>query len=580
MVIEYSKDLYHNYLKIKEHGYAEESSYCIRMLEAEGLSGILKPDCRRQDDQVYYYYDITAKQSLLSLLSKSSLSKDSLKQLLTAVLEAVLKSYEYLLDEKGFLIGPETIYYNLNSGSYEICYLPGNSTDVRDQMLGFTEFLMNKVDYKDKEAVLLIYNLYAAGKEEGYAFDHMLHMIHHPNLLQAVKGKGKGTGRTNAERRSSYDNLHDKSWESLPQKTPQETSSWLSERRSLRVEEEPGDNREQAKLFPVMEEREAREEEVLCYPMASYLGTAGCFLGAILLLFICMKTKLFYNELGYRIDYSKLFAIILLLFCCSGYLLMKLWNKKNRNTRIITIREYHDPRQVMEAHSTPLRSTGKMAELWMQLQIRVKRYVGQKDKRNLPGPASAEGSGQALGRRKSETLADKGYENKSDIFREEGWRSGDYAKQETEENVRDREARGVRDAMITKEAMGAETMRAIEAMEELNPTCLLNATEPEYSCILKPVEGAGYEPITIKNFPFVIGKLKKNVDYCLEKEVISRYHAKITKEGDCFYITDLNSTNGTTLNKEALMTYQQKELKPGDEVSFANIRYLFILSEF
>jgi pSer/pThr/pTyr-binding forkhead associated (FHA) protein len=66
------------------------------------------------------------------------------------------------------------------------------------------------------------------------------------------------------------------------------------------------------------------------------------------------------------------------------------------------------------------------------------------------------------------------------------------------------------------------------------------------------------------------------VDYCLEKDVVSRFHAKITKEQEQYYITDLNSTNGTFVNQEPLQTYQKKEIKLGDEIAFANIRYQFL----
>ncbi len=93
---------------------------------------------------------------------------------------------------------------------------------------------------------------------------------------------------------------------------------------------------------------------------------------------------------------------------------------------------------------------------------------------------------------------------------------------------------------------------------------------------LKPVDELTYESIGIINFPFFIGKLKKNVDYCLENDVVSRYHAKISKDQEQFFITDLNSTNGTFLNNQILEAYKMRELMLGDEIAFANIVYHFI----
>ena len=100
--------------------------------------------------------------------------------------------------------------------------------------------------------------------------------------------------------------------------------------------------------------------------------------------------------------------------------------------------------------------------------------------------------------------------------------------------------------------------------EDYNPTCLLNEDEPlteeKSGILLKSFEENQYQSIPIKDIPFFIGKLKKNVDYCLEKDVISRFHAKITKEKMKYYLTDLNSTNGTFINEMPLQTYETKEI--------------------
>ncbi len=548
MLIEYSKDLYHNYMRIKEHTYDETNAYCIRMLEAEGLSGVLRPDCRRLDGQLYVYYDITAKQSLTNLLGKSSLSRESLKQLLTETIGTILKAYEYLLDEKGFLLGPETIFFNLNTCRYEICYLPGYDKDVREQLINFMEFLMNKVDYNDKEAVLLIYNLYAAGKDEGYAFVHMLQIIQKSSQPGPENHGERSPGLNCTERNHSNSGRGD-IYGSFMNKNTQLTRVEDPVRTQKAGLPEPEFHREARRAFPVMLEKESREQEAVCYPIKAYLGTAGCCMAALLVLLLCMKTKLCYNALGYRIDYSKLFAILLILFSCCGYLIMKLWDKKNRITKMVTMKEYHDPRQETEVYETPTIPSGRMHGLRDNIIDFMTKLKGLKNKNNRSRQPYSLEKGLALRRKEEEKFPNCSFMDVTTDSRE-GLRRG----------------------------AGSDMQEPEEEEEALNPTCLLNAVEPEYGCKLKPVEGADYEPIPIKDFPFFIGKLKKNVDYCLEKEVVSRYHAKITREGDRYYITDLNSTNGTYLNKEVLMTYQQKELKPGDEICFADVCYIFVLN--
>jgi pSer/pThr/pTyr-binding forkhead associated (FHA) protein len=108
-------------------------------------------------------------------------------------------------------------------------------------------------------------------------------------------------------------------------------------------------------------------------------------------------------------------------------------------------------------------------------------------------------------------------------------------------------------------------------------TVLLNADMLYPGCYLEPVDKDKCSKILIKDFPFVIGKQKGNVDYFLDKEEVSRYHVKITKEEDSYYITDLNSTNGTSLNNKPLSCYQRHRIIKDDKVSIAGINYKFQL---
>ena len=118
-----------------------------------------------------------------------------------------------------------------------------------------------------------------------------------------------------------------------------------------------------------------------------------------------------------------------------------------------------------------------------------------------------------------------------------------------------------------------------EKDHEYNPTCLLSdmetSLEVESSYCLEPANKDIYETIYLESFPYFIGKLKKQMNYCLDYQGISRYHAKITQEEDKYYITDLNSTNGTYLNKDLIQPYEPMEIEVGDQVRLASISYKF-----
>ncbi|MEG1458195.1 MAG: DUF6382 domain-containing protein [Acetivibrio sp.] len=92
---------------------------------------------------------------------------------------------------------------------------------------------------------------------------------------------------------------------------------------------------------------------------------------------------------------------------------------------------------------------------------------------------------------------------------------------------------------------------------------------------LCPVNGRDYGDMELSEFPFFIGKLKKKMNGIIESETISRFHAKIEKDENQFYLVDLNSTNGTFLNGERLAIKERYPLFIGDEIKFADVAYNF-----
>lgn len=108
---------------------------------------------------------------------------------------------------------------------------------------------------------------------------------------------------------------------------------------------------------------------------------------------------------------------------------------------------------------------------------------------------------------------------------------------------------------------------------DFEKTTLLVNEETIYK--LTSITPTEYKDIELIEFPFFIGKLDNEVTGSIKCNVISRFHAKIDQKGKEFYITDLNSTNGTFLNDDRLNGNETKELHINDEIKFANISYRF-----
>ena len=119
-----------------------------------------------------------------------------------------------------------------------------------------------------------------------------------------------------------------------------------------------------------------------------------------------------------------------------------------------------------------------------------------------------------------------------------------------------------------------EKDRAEKDADEMH-TVLLTGRQI-YPVTRRLVPENGGEDVQVGYFSLLIGKNREISDLCLNLPQISRIHAKIEESGDGYIITDLNSTNGTSVNGHFLETNESMTISPGDQLSFADQRYRFL----
>lgn len=514
MKVEYKRDIKRNYMVIWKPEESVIEPYCIRMVEEAISDAILLVQQHSIDDQMLFYYEITGRQSMLHLFEKKLLSYGQLKLFMKQILSAMELAYEHLLPEDDFLLTPEYIYLDIVTHVPSLCFLPGYRKDSRKQMSSLLEYLMNKVDYGDKEAVTLVYQLYAASREEGFTLAHILRILEKKDSEEVNPGTSSNLSVNNSKRQAGVCS------------SPSGKEAGKKRIGRQEVFREGGQEQRHGygqENIPVVMERLEEEREVWRYPITAYLLTGVCSAVGILVLVLGFTSGILYNSYGGRIEYGKLLGLILILLCVEAYLMRIIWNGNNRLAKIMPIREYIDPRQEDMEAELPLGDMGDSAD------------------KDTAAPALE--PSRLTGRERSvwQTM----------LHREEAAPEGLYT------------------------GIG-------RSEEESNPTCILNGEHLSLvtgaTVLLKSVDETLYTSVPVTEFPFFIGKLRKNVDYCLQKSAVSRYHAKITKEEDKYYITDLNSTNGTYVNGTRLNSYESWELKHGDRVALADLVFEFTLN--
>ena len=98
------------------------------------------------------------------------------------------------------------------------------------------------------------------------------------------------------------------------------------------------------------------------------------------------------------------------------------------------------------------------------------------------------------------------------------------------------------------------------------------------ACLVLRSENSAYPSMEITGEQFLIGKKKDAVDGFIKARGISRLHGEISKENGLYYLSDLNSTNGTYLNGGRLEVNEKARIRPGDHVGFADVKYVVDLS--
>lgn len=122
----------------------------------------------------------------------------------------------------------------------------------------------------------------------------------------------------------------------------------------------------------------------------------------------------------------------------------------------------------------------------------------------------------------------------------------------------------------------AGTIQENKSTKNVGETVVLSMNNTNGPPSLVSREPGELATIYIEKELVVIGKLQTASDAVIDLPTVSRVHAKIKKKEEGYYLTDLNSRNGTTVNGRLLKVEEEYCLQNEDEVAFAQARYVFL----
>ena len=157
--------------------------------------------------------------------------------------------------------------------------------------------------------------------------------------------------------------------------------------------------------------------------------------------------------------------------------------------------------------------------------------------------------------------------------------TADYDKSGSDSEWLNRDSLEMPEINKVKQQIPTEEKRENRLYEQSHPdygeTVVLSAGAVSGPASLVSKEPGELATIYLNEDLTVIGKLENACDAVINLPTVSRIHAKIRKREEAYYLTDMNSRNGTSVNGRLLRPEEEYQLEPEDEIDFAQARYIF-----
>lgn len=490
--IRYRRDLRQNDLMIAA-GEELEQKFETRMLAGNTIDGLLKFRIRREDDRMWFCYDITSRQPLSRLLERSGITAVQIRGLLLGIAQTLTRMEDYLLPETLVLLEPDFIYLDCADFQPALCLVPGREGDFPKEFSGFLQFLLSKTDHQDKDAVMLIYGLYQESLKDNYGLNDLLRWL---------------------LKEDSRDVEYDQAGEDAGIAAKECETGFGSDSKNGYGSEMP-DN---AYLTDSLDDAKIN------------LNSRG-------------------RNGGSASDKRHTLYWVLLPVLAAAALWM--WRGADG------IRDYGV--FVIGGAAVVAAAAAGVSLLWKK--VPEKRGTGDAGRRN---------SMTARVRKNEERPREKTEKA------EKSWEMV-FAEPEPE-----RESGTDFWSLPFGEGGGTEDQRGEPprpSPEDNTHTVLLRSASAGISpqAELRRLSGIGgtAETVPVSYYPFLLGKQESLADYIFKEDAISRLHARIDCRDGSYWLTDLNSTNGTTLNNRLLEANETAELHIGDRVGLANLYFRF-----
>ena len=573
MDVSYQRNLNHNYM-IMENDRITGEEYTIRMVEQNQIAELLPFQVRKIDGKTYLYYEITSRQSILQFYHGCALRRRDIAHLLEGIRAGLEKMHQFLLSSEDLVLLPEFVFMDVDTMQIKLSYMPysGESGEGgQETFRQLAEYILKNLDHSERGAVDLGYELYAQAARENFSLEELWKELpDQENRMEDGEKYGEKRYRedeANDSRRTVRKTVLEKDvrekggsgqhWNEMEDREEAERKWRNSKDRYLDLDDtEEWERQEERKKRKHSKEREIQKnestgQEAQKRKNGQERGTGN-------------NGKKYSQDIGKGREHGKGSILKNILLCAAAATV---------GAAVFAA--------VVWFGKLDLTQTGGLAFLCLAviwIGYNVWSGKGQK-KRIWPDDGEEEENEEEAFMR---ALMSEVYEQE-----ENAW---DY----------DRETKGAVADGMTGYRAGRKGHDLSDRPQKQNRMTEPKADNPyqeeeiycgETQCLtegesmrqLRLISQAPekYPDLETDQADAVLGKKKDCSDLWIQSEAVSRMHARIEQnEEGCFFITDLNSMNGTFINGDRLKPNEQREIRSGDRISIANHHYRVKIREF
>jgi len=630
---EYRRDLNHCYmiLKTDEEGEAAPE-WQTGILEANRIPGLLPMAEEHIDNETCYRYDVTSVQPFDIFCRMKRIGKDDLKKMLVSLVTSLGALDDYLLDADHLLLDPEYLYIDGVAEELRIPYVPCRSRDIRESLRELMEYLLLRVDHEDQECVVFASRILHELKEVNTELSDLPGLLtndglHHrpsgpehadPEELLADAARTEAAGSS----RSLYDGLGTDGGNFTGEKSERRRDRKRGPVRKMRgahgtgsgmgaragaADERHGGNRGTDPAGAVRQDTVRAvlaEEKRKLIPEAKtvQIALAGAAVAAAVYLFLHAGILIYASPAEAALAAAAAAAAVL----AAGLALIRRRRKKEAAgaAYVADLRGQRSGRTVQEVPemSSPAAQRSRQMQrneenLHEKPSAAYREYqpgAGGQNSEALPpaahrghqigaGGQNPEASPPAeyWGRQGSdcaETASDMSLWEKPHMNMQKSPSQARYAEPEMEykEAGDDEEFRP--DSVLQSAGAGNGQIYGDDSDETvlLGAGGIADASPRGMSAELVPAHsGTDLPVIRLEGREVLVGKHARAVDVVLPSGTVSRIHARLFMSGGEYYLSDLGSKNGTSVDGHMAVGNEEIRLTDGAGVKFADLEYVF-----